>query len=195
MISPEADPPVCRIVDYSKFKYEQTLKAKEAQKKMASARQDQKELKMRCACCADTRCTHACWYAPRAEQLRPALRRYNIDTHDYEVRLRAAQRFLKDGDKVKVLCQFRGREMEFKSIAVTLFERFIADCKEEGTCEGRPNIEGRSMIMVLAPLKADAQAKPKPAAPKPAPAPAAAAAAAAAPAPAAAAAAAAPAAE
>ena len=180
MISPEADPPVCRVVDYSKYKYEQargepvpraddpcraTLardslrvrrvarcalgaqaqKAKEAAKKMASSRQEVKELKMR----------------------------YNIDTHDYEVRLRAAQRFLKDGDKVKVLCQFRGREMEFKAIALTLFERFIADVKEEGSVEGRPNIEGRSLMMTLVPVKADA-AKP---APKPKPPPAAAAAA------------------
>jgi translation initiation factor IF-3 len=96
------------------------------------------------------------------------------------VRLRAAQRFLKDGDKVKVLCQFRGREMEFKSIAFALFERFIADVKEEGVVEGRPNIEGRSMIMMLGPIKEDkpgggkggggggGAAKPKPAAPKPA---------------------------
>jgi hypothetical protein len=111
-------------------------------------------------------------------------RSYNIDTHDYEVRLRAAQRFLKDGDKVKVLCQFRGREMEFKAIAFALFERFIQDVKEEGVVEGRPNIEGRSMIMTLGPIKEE---KPgggkgggggggaKPAAPKP-PKPAAAAA-------------------
>jgi hypothetical protein len=88
------------------------------------------------------------------------------------VRLRAAQRFLLAGDKVKVLCQFRGREMEFKSIAFTLFEKFIADCKEEGVVEGRPSIEGRSMIMILGPIKLDAtgakqSGKPAVKAPKP----------------------------
>jgi hypothetical protein len=76
---------------------------------------------------------------------------YNIDTHDYEVRLRAAAKFLKDGDKVKVLCQFRGREMEFKQIAVTMFEKFAADLKEDGVVESKPNVDGRSLIMVLSP--------------------------------------------
>ena len=89
-------------------------------------------------------------------------RSYNIDTHDYEVRLRAAQKFLKEGCKVKVLCQFRGREMEFKQIAYTLFEKFAADVKEEGVVEGRPNIEGRSMIMMLGPMKAETPGGGKP---------------------------------
>jgi len=140
LISPDADPPVARIVDYAKFKFDAAIKAKETAKKMASSRQEQKELKMR----------------------------YNIDTHDYEVRLRAAQRFLKDGDRVKVLCQFKGREMEFKALAFALFERFIADIKEEGGVESKPNIEGRSMIMILGPLKEDKTAKPKPPKLKPA---------------------------
>jgi hypothetical protein len=76
---------------------------------------------------------------------------YNIDTHDYEVRLRAAAKFLKDGDKVKVLCQFRGREMEFKQIAFTMFEKFAADLKEDGVIESKANIDGRSLIMILGP--------------------------------------------
>lgn len=157
LISPEADPPVARVVDYAKFKFDAAIRAKETAKKMASSRQEQKELKMR----------------------------YNIDTHDYEVRLRAAQRFLQGGDRVKVLCQFKGREMEFKALAFALFERFIADIKEEGSVESKPNIEGRSMIMILGPIKEDKVVKPK--APKPKPAEAELAAEAAAPAPAAAA--------
>ena len=169
MISPDASPPVCRIIDFSKFRYEQEQKAKEAKKKMAASRQEQKELKMR----------------------------YNIGQADYDVRLRAAQRFLKDGDKVKVLCQFKGREMEFKQIALDLFNKFYGELKDEATLEVKPTIEGRSMIMVINPISRTTPgsgggggAAPKPAAPKPpqaaapAPPPAAAPAAPAAPAPA-----------
>ncbi len=125
---------------------------------------------MRCAsCCARLRSCHA-----NSHRIICACS-YNIDTHDYEVRKRAAAKFLKEGCKVKVLCQFRGREMEFKQIAFTLFERFAADLKEDGVVEGRANIEGRSMIMMMGPIKVETPgkggAKPavaKPAAPKPA---------------------------
>jgi translation initiation factor IF-3 len=79
--------------------------------------------------------------------------RYNIDTHDYDVRLRAAQRFLKDGDKVKVVCQFKGREMEFKDLAFKLFERFVSDIGELGVIESKMAIEGRSMQMLIGPNK------------------------------------------
>ncbi|KAL3688241.1 hypothetical protein R1sor_014550 [Riccia sorocarpa] len=129
MISPDADPPVVRIMDYSKYRYEQQKKKREAQKKAAASRQELKELKMR----------------------------YNIDTHDYAVRLRAAQRFLKDGDKVKVVCQFKGRELDFKELAVKLFERFQDEIGEAAIVEQKITFEGKSMMMVLTPNKAVAQ--------------------------------------
>lgn len=125
MISPDADPPVCRIMDYSKYRYEIQKKKREAQKKATASRQDLKELKMR----------------------------YNIDTHDYGVRLRAARKFLEDGDKVKVVCQFKGREMDFKDLAFKLFQRFIDDIGELGLVESKMAIEGRQMIMMLGPNK------------------------------------------
>ncbi|KAL2630345.1 hypothetical protein R1flu_015031 [Riccia fluitans] len=129
MISPDADPPVVRIMDYSKYRYEQQKKKREAQKKAAASRQELKELKMR----------------------------YNIDTHDYAVRMRAAQRFLKDGDKVKVVCQFKGRELDFKDLAVKLFERFQEEIGEAAIVEQKITFEGKSMTMVLTPNKAVAQ--------------------------------------
>lgn len=125
-ISLDADPPVCRIMDYSKFRYEAQKKKREAQKKALASRQDLKELKIR----------------------------YNIDVHDYDVRLRSAKKFLKDGDKVKVVCQFKGREMDFKDLAFKLFQRFIDDVGELGLIESKPAIEGRQMIMMLGPNKA-----------------------------------------
>lgn len=125
MIAPDADPPVCRIMDYSKYRYEAQKKKREAQKKAIASRQDLKELKMR----------------------------YNIDTHDYQVRLRSAMKFLKDGDKVKVVCQFKGREMDFKDLAFKLFQKFIDDIGELGVVESKMAIEGRQMIMLLGPNK------------------------------------------
>ncbi|CAM6129989.1 unnamed protein product [Calypogeia fissa] len=126
MISPDADPPVVRIMDYSKYRYELQKKKREAQKKAAANRQVLKELKMR----------------------------YNIDTHDYAVRQRAAQRFLKDGDKVKVVCQFKGREMDFKDLAVKLFQRFQEEIGALAVVETKISLEGKTMFMVLAPNKA-----------------------------------------
>jgi translation initiation factor IF-3 len=125
-ISPDADPPVVRIMDYSKYRYELQKKKREAQKKAAANRQVLKELKMR----------------------------YNIDTHDYAVRQRAAQRFLKDGDKVKVVCQFKGREMDFKDLAVKLFQRFQDELGVMAIVETKISLEGKTMFMVLAPNKA-----------------------------------------
>eukprot|EP00898_Chlorokybus_atmophyticus_P009238 jgi/Chlat1/944/Chrsp108S01373 len=134
MISPEADPPVTRIMDYSKYKYEQEKKKREERKKAAANRVEIKELKMR----------------------------YNIDVHDYQVRLRAAQRFLADGDKVKVTAQFRGREVaqQFRELAQELFERLANDLSETAVMEGQISFEGRNMQMTLAPNKA-ALAKPR----------------------------------
>eukprot|EP00899_Mesostigma_viride_P015214 jgi/Mesvir1/23694/Mv18646-RA.1 len=125
MISPDADPPVCRMMNYSKYKYEQDKKKREEKKKAMAARFDVKELKMR----------------------------YNIDEHDYQVRLRSAVKFLQDGDKVKLSLQFRGREMDFKHLAEDLFNRFKNDIVEDGVVESGINVEGRQMIMMLAPAK------------------------------------------
>lgn len=122
------DPPCVKIVQYSKLKYELQKRKKEQQKKSTANRMDLKELKMR----------------------------YNIDVHDYEVRLRSAQKFLKDGDKVKLIIQFKGRELEFKELGLKLFERFEEDIGEEGIVESKITKESRSMALVLAPNKGKA---------------------------------------
>jgi translation initiation factor IF-3 len=124
VMSPDADPPLARIMDYSKYKYEKEKKDREARKKAAAVRVDIKELKMR----------------------------YNIDTHDYGVRLRAAQKFLSGGDKVKVICQFRGRENDFRELGREMFDRFVEDVGDLATVENRPNMEGNSMTMLLSPV-------------------------------------------
>ncbi|XP_071708639.1 translation initiation factor IF3-4, chloroplastic-like isoform X2 [Rutidosis leptorrhynchoides] len=102
ILSPDADPPVVKLMDYNKYKYHQHKKKKEQQKKNAALRMDQKELKMG----------------------------YNIDVHDYDVRLRAAKKFLKDGDKVKVIVNLKGREKEFRNKAIELMKRFRYDIGE-----------------------------------------------------------------
>ncbi|KAI5062143.1 hypothetical protein GOP47_0022682 [Adiantum capillus-veneris] len=117
------DPPCVKIVDYSKLKYELQKRKKEQQKKSLAKRMDLKELKMR----------------------------YNIDVHDYGVRLKSIQKFLKDGDKVKLIIQFKGRELEFKDLGMKLFDRFQEDIGEEAIVETRQSKEVRSISMVLAP--------------------------------------------
>ncbi|KAI3782091.1 hypothetical protein L2E82_12123 [Cichorium intybus] len=124
ILSPDADPPVVKLMDYNKYKYEQQKKKREQQKKSAALRMDQKELKMG----------------------------YNIDVHDYSVRLRAAQKFLKDGDKVKVIVNLKGRENEFRKNAIELLERFRNDIGELGIEESK-NLKDRNMFMVLIPNK------------------------------------------
>lgn len=119
------DPPCVKIVQYSKLKYELQKRKKEQQKKSVANRMDLKELKMR----------------------------YNIDVHDYGVRLKSIQKFLKDGDKVKLIIQFKGRELEFKDLGLKLFERFQEDIGEEGIVESKQTREVRSISMVLAPNK------------------------------------------
>ena len=118
-ISPNAEPPVCKILDYGKFKYEQQKKANEARKKQKTI--ELKEIK-----------------------LRP-----NIDTHDYDVKMRAAKRFLEEGDKVKVTMRFRGREMAHTSIAMEVMDRVKVDLGPLSKIEQEPKLEGRQMIMVL----------------------------------------------
>ncbi len=120
-VSPESRPPVCRIMDYGKFKYAQKKKNAEARKHQGSS--TVKEIKFR----------------PK------------IDTHDYNFKVDAIRRFLKDGHKAKVTMMFRGREITHQDIARGIMNRIIADLKEFGDVEQNPKLDGRNMIMVVAP--------------------------------------------
>jgi len=120
-ISPNATPPVCKILDYGKYKYQ-------AQKKAAEARKKQKIVEV------------------KEIKLRPM-----IDDHDYDVKMRSMKRFFEDGDKVKVTLRFRGREMAHQELGVRLLERVKVDTGPIAKVESEPRFEGRQMIMVLAP--------------------------------------------
>jgi len=120
-VSPNADPPVCKILDYGKYKYEQQKKANQARKKQKTV--DVKEVKM----------------SPR------------IEKNDYEVKMRNAKKFLENGDKVKVSMRFRGREMAHQDIGRELFDKMIEEFGELITIELKPKFEGRQMIMIVAP--------------------------------------------
>lgn len=122
-VSPNADPPVCKILNYGKYKYEQQKKAAEARKKQKVI--EVKEIK-----------------------IRPS-----IEDHDYEVKLRAAKRFLEDEDKVKVTLRLRGREMAHQDLAMQVLQRFKADLAELSKVEQEPRMEGRQAIMMLIPSK------------------------------------------
>ncbi len=123
LVSDKADPPVCRIMDYGKYKFEQEKKARETRKKQHSA--DVKEVKMR----------------------------YKIEEHDYKVRLNHARRFLKAGDKVKATIMFRGREIQHTDLAETLLKRLAQDLGEVAEVQQAPKREGRNMMMLLSPKK------------------------------------------
>jgi translation initiation factor IF-3 len=120
-VSPNADPPVCKILDYGKFKYNEQKRRHEARKKQKII--EVKEIKMR----------------------------PGIDTHDYDVKLRSARRFLDDGDKVKVTIRFRGRELAHQSLGMDVLNRVRADLEELTKIEQFPGMEGRLMTMVIAP--------------------------------------------
>jgi len=120
-VAPQAEPPVCKILDYGKFKYE-------AQKKAAEARKKQRIIEV------------------KEIKLRP-----NIDDNDYEVKMRAAKRFIEDGDKVKVTMRFRGREMAHQDLGMNILMRVRDELDEGAKVEQMPKLEGRQMIMVLAP--------------------------------------------
>ena len=122
-ISPNTDPPVCKILDYGKYKYESQKRKNEAKKKQKTI--DVKEIK-----------------------LRP-----NIDEHDYQVKLRKIFEFLDTGDKVKVTMRYRGREMAHQQIGIDVLGRVKTDTEEKSKIELEPKLEGRQMIMVLAPGK------------------------------------------
>ena len=120
-ISPNTNPPVCKIMDYGKFKYS-------AQKKAAEARKKQKIVEI------------------KEIKLRPM-----IDDHDYDVKMRAMQRFFEEGDKVKVTLRFRGREMAHQELGTQLLNRVKEDTAKIAKIEMEPRFEGRQMIMILAP--------------------------------------------
>ena len=120
-VQPNADPPVCKILDYGKFKYEAQKRANEARKKQKII--EVKEIK-----------------------LRP-----NIDEHDYQVKMRNVQKFLNAGDKVKVTLRFRGREMAHQELGANVLTRVREETDEFAKVEAMPKMDGRQMIMVLAP--------------------------------------------
>ncbi|MBW4535429.1 MAG: translation initiation factor IF-3 [Pleurocapsa minor HA4230-MV1] len=123
LVSETAKPPVCKIMDYGKYKYEQDKKLKEAKKKQHNA--DVKEVKMR----------------------------YKIEEHDYNVRVKNAIRFLKSGDKVKATISFRGREIQHSRLAEDLLRQMAKDLEEYAEVQQFPKREGRNMMMMLSPKK------------------------------------------
>lgn len=120
-VSPNASPPVCKFLDYGKYKFQ-------AQKKAAEARRKQKTVEV------------------KEIKMRP-----NIDTHDYEVKMRNMRRFFDAGDKVKVTLRFRGREMAHQNLGMKLLQRVKAEVEPIAKVELHPRLEGRQMIMVLSP--------------------------------------------
>jgi len=120
-VSPNAEPPVCKILDYGRFRYE-------AQKKKNEARKKQKVIEV------------------KEIKMRP-----NIDTHDYEVKMRSIHRFIEEGDKVKVTMRFRGREMVHQEIGKQVLDRVREEMEPTAKVEQFPKLEGRQMTMVMAP--------------------------------------------
>jgi len=120
-VSPTADPPVCKFLDIGKFKYEAQKKANLARKTQKT--QEIKEIKMR----------------------------PNIDDHDYDVKMRAINRFIEEGDKVKVTLRFRGREMSHQQLGMQLLQRVAEETSDVAKVEAYPRMEGRQMLMVISP--------------------------------------------
>ena len=128
-VSPNSNPPVVKVMDYGKFKYEAAQKAKEARKNQANT------------------------------ILKEVRFRLKIDTHDYETKRKRAESFLKAGDKVKAMILFRGREQSRPDQGVRLLQRFAEDVADYGVVEFTPMIDGRNMVMIIAPVKTKAEAK------------------------------------
>jgi translation initiation factor IF-3 len=120
-IAPNSEPPVCKLLDFGKFKYQSQKKAAEARKKTKTV--EVKEIKMR----------------------------PGIDDHDYDVKMRAIRRFFEEGDKVKVTLRFRGREMAHQELGTALLNRVKTDTSKIAKVESEPRFEGRQMVMILAP--------------------------------------------
>ena len=128
-VAPQAKPPVCKLMDFGKYKYEAAVKAREARKNQTNT--VLKEIRFR----------------------------LKIDTHDYETKRGHALRFLAAGDKVKAMIQFRGREQQRPEMGIRLLQKFAEDVAEVGVVESSPRIDGRNMVMVIGPLKNKAEAK------------------------------------
>ena len=124
MMASQATPPVCKIMDYGKFRFERDKREKEAKKKQQTI--ELKEIQLSC----------------------------RIDTHDFETKVKHAHRFLADGNKVRVVMRFKGREMSHMNIGKEVLERFENACSEVGTVDKKPVLDGRFMSMVIAPVKA-----------------------------------------
>lgn len=120
-VSPNADPPVAKFLDVGKYKYE-------AQKKANAARKTQ-----------------------RTQEIKEIKMRPNIDDHDYDVKMKSIIKFIGEGDKVKVTLRFRGRELSHGQLGMQLLQRVAEDCQETAKVESYPRMEGRQMLMVLAP--------------------------------------------
>ncbi len=120
-IAPNSVPPVCKLLDFGRFKYQ-------SQKKAAEARKNQKVVEI------------------KEVKLRPG-----IDDHDYDVKLKQSRRFFEDGDKVKVTLRFRGREMAHQDLGLQVLDRMRADTSDVAKVEAEPKLEGKQMIMILAP--------------------------------------------
>lgn len=123
MMAPQAVPPVCRIMDYGKFRFEREKKEKEARKRQQTV--ELKEIQLSC----------------------------RIDTHDFETKIRHALRFLGEGNKVRVVMRFKGREMSHIALGKEIIEKFEAACAEFGTADKKPVLDGRFLSMVLNPIK------------------------------------------
>ncbi|PLX67283.1 MAG: translation initiation factor IF-3 [Denitrovibrio sp.] len=123
-IAPTAKPPVCRVMDYSKFKFEKNKKDREARKKQRQNQVDTKEVKFR----------------PK------------IDEHDYEVKMKNVKKFLGNGDKVKVVLRYRGREMMFQDMGLKLLNRIKDDIEDLGTVDKKPEMQGRQQVMMVSPI-------------------------------------------
>ena len=123
LISPNAQPPVCRIADYGRYRYEQEKREKEAKKKQNII--EVKEVQLSC----------------------------RIETHDFETKVKHAMRFLGEGNKVKVVLRFRGREMSHQEIGKEILERFREAVSESGSVDKAPNLEGKLMTMIVNPIK------------------------------------------
>lgn len=128
-VAPNAAPPVAKLMDYGKYKYEAAMKARDARRNQANT------------------------------QLKEIQLRLKIDDHDYDTKRGHAQRFLNGGDKVKVRIQFRGREQSRPEMGLKLLQRFAEDVADLGTVESSPRQDGRTMTMVIAPLRKKSEAK------------------------------------
>ena len=124
MMASQATPPVCKIMDYGKFRFERDKREKEARKKQTTI--ELKEIQLSC----------------------------RIDTHDFETKVKHALRFLSGGNKVRVVMKFKGREMSHMNIGREILEKFEAACAEYGTVEKKPVLDGRFLSMVVSPVKA-----------------------------------------